>query len=165
MRFAIKKGVWLVTLLLTAWGGGGCPIVVAEELEGTIGQQVEKFEYRMDDRDDPFFPFLSKESAVDTPDEVIIDDDDVLTGMRRFEPGQLKLVGVMATPRGRIAMAEDIAGQGYTLSEGMLIGRNGKITRIDNGQVFITETAKTRAGRTINSEIVMQLKKDSGNNQ
>ncbi|MCI5117635.1 MAG: hypothetical protein D3913_06670, partial [Candidatus Electrothrix sp. LOE1_4_5] len=84
----------------------------------------------------------------------------LLTGMRRFEPGQLKLVALLTIGNKKVAMAEDVTGKGYRLHENMPIGRYGIINRIRDEQVEITESYKTRTGRAITKEIVMRLKKD-----
>lgn len=134
----------------------------AEVKKGEEGKK-DKFEYQLDNRPDPFYPFISKLAAQKDKEDEIIDEEsgNTLTGMRVFEPGQLKLVAVMGTQgSSKIAMAEDVTGKGYILREGMLIGRRGKIMQIQDGQVVIKETAKTRAGREINNEVIMSLKKE-----
>ena len=133
--------------------------------EEEMVEQQEKFIYQLEGRPDPFYPFLSKEAArKETEDEIIVEDE-VLTGMRRFEPGQLTLVTVIASSGKRMAMAEDVTGRGYTLTEGMLIGRHGRIERIENGEVVVKETATTRSGRKITNTIVMRLKKEGEGNR
>ncbi len=123
---------------------------------------TDDFEYIMDGRKDPFSPFISKKKGIDQDgggDTIVEDGDRVLTGLQLIEPGNLKLVGIIATPRGPVAMAEDVTGKGYVLHEGVLIGRHGRIETIQDNQVMITETAKTRSGRTITKEVVMRLEK------
>jgi type IV pilus assembly protein PilP len=122
-------------------------------------RDVNEFEYKYENRPDPFFPFLSTTKAVD-PIDPVMGPDKPLAGMQLFEPGQLKLVAVLSVGNRSIAMVEDVAGKGYRLDEGMLIGKHGVIKQIGNEQVRITETSKTRAGRTIIKEITMRLKKE-----
>ncbi len=128
-------------------------------------QTAELFEYKLDDRPDPFVPFISKEKPdqTKTADEVVNDDEEVLTGMRLFEPGQLTLVAIMALEGRKIAMVQDVTGRGYILNEGMLIGRNGIVTSIEDDQVLVTNTSHTRAGRTITKDIPMRLKNEGEN--
>jgi Tfp pilus assembly protein PilP len=57
-------------------------------------------------------------------------------------------------------MAEDTTGKGYTLHEGVEIGKFGRIDRIEDGQVIVKESAPTRAGRIIEREIIMRLRRD-----
>jgi Tfp pilus assembly protein PilP len=124
-----------------------------------------KFEYKLDKkgspRSDPFYPFLSKELAQKNEGDKLVEvDGKTLTGMQLFEPGQLKLVAVMNTPDGKIAMAEDVTGKGYMLQKDMLIGAYGQIVDIEGGQVVIEETRKTQSGRVLQNEIIMRLNKD-----
>ena len=109
-----------------------------------------------------FKPFISKKATTPAgrdPNEVI-DDKTELTGMQLFEPGQLTLVGVLMTGSGELALFEDQTKKGYMLKRGDLIGKRGVITQIDKQQIVITETAHTRAGKEINSTVIMRLNKE-----
>jgi type IV pilus assembly protein PilP len=130
-----------------------------------VGGGNDAFEYQFANRPDPFLPFITKDATqqVDNDDEIVDDNNIPLRGMQLFEPGQLKLVAIMSVGNEKIALAEDVTGKGYRLNENMLIGRHGKIRRIEDGQVEITETYKTKTGRTVTKEIVMRLKKEGDN--
>lgn len=143
--------------------GSGAP--VAAELEANTGSVEENanvppeppYEYRLAARPDPFKPFIALQKV--NPNE-LVDDDRELSGMQLFEPGQLSLVAVMDTPRGRLAMVEDVTKKGYLLREGVYIGRNGQVTEIRRDQVIVTETARTRGGEEIKTLVSMKLKRD-----
>jgi len=139
-------------------GGAG------KKLEPSETRKRSKFTYQLDERPDPFYSFIAKEEkerAKKPDDSIEVPDETKLTGMQRFEPGQLRLVAVMEVQGSKIAMAEDMAGKGYVLRENMLIGKYGKIIRIaEDGKVIIKETLRTRAGREITNDIVMNLKKE-----
>lgn len=123
-------------------------------------QVLQHFEYQLEDRTDPFTPFISDKVATQKIGvDDIIEKDEELTGMRKFEPGQLTLVAVMYSGNRRMAMVEDVTGRGYILNEGMLIGRRGVVNHIDAQQVTIIETAHTRANRKLENKIVMRLDK------
>ncbi|WP_339134610.1 MAG: pilus assembly protein PilP [Candidatus Electrothrix sp. GW3-4] len=130
--------------------------------EGQNIRDVDKFQYKFEDRPDPFLPFLSQDRGRDELDESPIDEGEgkALTGMQLFEPGQLRLVALLKIGNKNVAMAEDIAGKGYRLDENMLIGRHGIINRITEEQVEITESYKTKTGRVVTKEIIMRLKKE-----
>ncbi len=113
--------------------------------------------YQVSARPDPFKPFVAPQRV--DPNE-LLDDTRELTGMQLFEPGQLSLVGILDTPRGRVAMVEDVTKKGYLLREGVLLGRYGKVTEIGRDQVVITETAYTRGGEEITTVVAMKLQKD-----
>jgi Tfp pilus assembly protein PilP len=173
MRFSFKKYAVLTAGLLTGgmiWAAAstaqeavtGADVAVEKKLDGGEARKRSKFNYQLDNRPDPFYSFLAKEAKEKAKVDEIVDEEtkEPLTGMRLFEPGQLRLVAVMGVQGSKIAMAEDMAGKGYTLREDMPIGKHGQIVLIKDGQVVIKETRRTAAGREINNEIVMTLKKD-----
>ncbi len=124
-------------------------------------QTLQQFDYQLEGRTDPFTPFISDKAATQKIGaDDIIEDDVELTGMRQFEPGQLTLVAVMYSGSRRIAMVEDVTGKGYVLNEGMPIGRRGVVSRIDGQQVTVIETAHTRAGRELETTVVIRLNKE-----
>ncbi len=162
----------LYPLLITFLGGIIIPAALASTppadvveptspLLNSLDNNGHPFEYRLEGRPDPFVPFITKKASTPklNPDE-IIDEDVELTGMRQFEPGQLKLVAVLETGTKKIAMVEDVTGKGYMLNEGTPIGRHGVVSKINLQQVIITETAHTRAGKEIKNTIVMRLNKE-----
>jgi type IV pilus assembly protein PilP len=122
--------------------------------------QPDAFKYQLEGRPDPFEPFIRPQVATTVQPDEIIEEEKVLTGMQLFEPGQLTLVAVMFAKGDKIAMVEDVTGKGYILNEGVMIGRNGVVSRITEDQVIITETARTRAGKEIISTVVMRLNKE-----
>ncbi|MEJ2136332.1 MAG: pilus assembly protein PilP [Desulfofustis sp.] len=133
--------------------------------EEAVPIEIEKsttdFEYQVDDRPDPFAPFVTGPAQTNpvTPDE-IIEENEVLTGMQLFEPGQLTLVALMLTGGNAVAMVQDFTGRGYLIEEGMKIGRRGVITRITEDKVLIEETSRTRSGKVLKNEIAMVLKRE-----
>lgn len=166
MRFSTKAYFSLAAVLLAVGTAaaeeqllGDAPAILDDAGKG---RSKFKFEYQLDNRADPFYPFISKEKAVKDQEDKILDPEEgeVLTGLRLLEPGQLKLVAVMNTPSGPMAMAEDVTGKGYLLREGMLIGKRGEIIQIAEGRVAIKEISKTQSGRMLEKDVVMTLKKD-----
>ncbi|WP_153304818.1 hypothetical protein [Desulfocapsa sulfexigens] len=124
------------------------------------GQSPEAFfEYRIENRPDPFQPFISEKATSANINE-ILPVDEQLSGMQLFEPGQLNLVAIVMTGDNDFAMAEDTTGKGYILRTGMKIGKRGIVTAIQTNEVKIEETAFTRAGKKLTSKIVMLLKKE-----
>jgi Tfp pilus assembly protein PilP len=122
---------------------------------------TEKFNYVLENRADPFVPFITEKAATSKVDmNEIVDTKEPLTGMQLFEPGQLTLVALMQKQSGDVAMVEDFTGKGYVLLEGTKIGRRGVVDRITSNSVIIKETAVTRAGKQIITQVVMTLKKE-----
>jgi len=126
-----------------------------------IEKSAETFEYQIEGRPDPFLPFVSERSttANENPDE-IIDDNQKLSGMQLFEPGQLTLVALLDTNGKKFAMVQDFTGKGYIIKKGTKIGRRGVVQEIVDNRVIITETAETRGGKVLTTKIAMVLKKE-----
>ncbi len=121
----------------------------------------DSFVYQLENRADPFEPFITEKAASSNIDmNEIIDPDIDLTGMQLFEPGQLNLVALMQVGIEDIAMVEDFTGKGYILTKGTKIGRRGIVKDIASNTVIIEETAETRAGKKIITKVVMILKKE-----
>jgi type IV pilus assembly protein PilP len=123
---------------------------------------TKPFEYLMENRPDPFMPFITEKAATKEtgdPNE-IVDKSEPLTGMQIFEPGQLSLVALLETENDKYAMVQDFTGKGYVISEGTKIGKRGVVKTIEPNKVLIEETAETRAGKKIVTYIDMVLKKE-----
>ncbi len=154
--------VCLAVLVFSGLPGMASSLISAAPGDGgdvsTAGEKAAGFVYRLENRPDPFVPFIT-EKAVSAPTVVdeIIEEDVELTGMRRFEPGQLKLVAVLFSGKKKIAMVEDVTGRGYILTEGTPIGRHGVVTKIVPQQLQITETLHTRLGKKLVNTVVMRL--------
>jgi len=122
---------------------------------------VAPFEYQLENRADPFVPFITEKAATSSVDmNEIVEDNKPLTGMQLFEPGQLTLVATLRKDVGDVAMVEDFTGKGYVLLKGTKIGKRGVVKEIDPNAVTIEETAVTRAGKEIITKVVMTLKKE-----
>ena len=137
------------------------PAVAEETVPIEIEQSTSDYQYQVEDRPDPFAPFVSGRAQTNpvVPDE-IVENNEVLTGMQLFEPGQLTLVALMMTGGEAVAMVQDFTGRGYLIEEGMKIGRRGVITRITEDKVLVEETATTRSGKVLKNEIAMVLKRE-----
>ncbi len=134
-----------------------------DKLPGS-GQETDIFEYVLDGRPDPFVPFITEKAAVVSRPTVdmneIIEKKAVLTGMQLFEPGQLTLVALLQSETEDLAMVQDFTGKGYMITVGTKIGRKGVVKRIVPNMIIIEETAETRAGKKIITEVLMSLKKE-----
>lgn len=120
-----------------------------------------QFEYQLENRADPFVPFISEKAAVSSVNmDEIIDNAEPLTGMQLFEPGQLTLVALLKNGVENLAMVEDFTGKGYVLTIGAKVGKRGVVKNIAPQSVIIEETAVTRAGKKTVTEVVMLLKKE-----
>lgn len=129
------------------------PMAAIEKLlqEGTSGS----FVYQREGRPDPFFPFLTQQ--IQQAEAAAREE---LSGMRRFEPGQLALVAIVQTEKGPVAMVQDSAGVGYMLRRGTRIGRVGEVIDIMANKVIIQQEAYSLTQEKQYRTVEMVLKKD-----
>jgi type IV pilus assembly protein PilP len=127
-----------------------------KELMQFLSGESDPFIYRREGRSDPFVPFVSE--RVIQEEEAV--EEEELTGMRRFEPGQLTLTGVVMTEGGPMAMVQDAVGIGYVLREGNALGRSGVVNKISKNLVVIKQQYKNTAGEERYRLVEMLLKKE-----
>ena len=173
-----KSGRWWITLsIVFLFGLGGCgggtppsslpsktkspavekkkeePTKVAEKKEPEKKEEVE-YSYNPAGKPDPFKPFIQltpvREGSRTGP----------LTPLQKYDISQLKLVAILATPEGNVALIEDATGKGYFLKKGTWIGKNdGKVTKILKDKVIIEEVYQDIFGKTKTNEISIFLHK------
>ncbi len=173
-----KIGVWGITLsiaflfLIGGCGGGTPPPSlpaktkspsvekkkeeapkVAEKKEPEKKEETE-YSYNPAGKPDPFKPFIQltpvRDASRSTP----------LTPLQKYDISQLKLVAIISTPEGNIALVEDATGKGYFLKKGTWIGKNdGKVTKILKDKVIIEEVYQDIFGQTKANEISLFLHK------
>ncbi len=146
-RVCLLLVLWLIAAPIAVYGAVA-PVLTPSD-----------FTYVLENRADPFLPFISEKSTSVDLNE-IVESEEPLTGMQLFEPGQLRLVALLRVGSRSAAMVEDFTGKGYVLREGMPIGRRGVVKQIAADVVIIEEKARTRAGKEIVSTIEMALKKE-----
>lgn len=123
-----------------------------------ISMQMEKFIYQIEDRPDPFMPFISEK--VTQPSEADSEDPEKLTGMRQFEPGQLSLVAIMFTESNPMAMVEDSSHRGYIIRRGTKIGKSGIVSDILPNQVIIKQLSYSFSKERKYKTVEMILRKE-----
>ena len=114
----------------------------------------DAFVYTREGRNDPFVPFV-RDRVVATEKPV-----EELTGMRKFEPGQLSVVAVIMSPNDKFAMVQDSNNQGYILHEGVLLGRTGVVEAIVPNKVIVKNYTYNLAGDKIYKTVEMVLKQE-----
>lgn len=158
VRCAILSSIALATFSVTSFAAdknaAGTASIASE-------QPSIEFKYIVENRKDPFVPFITEKSTTaDIDMNEIVDVNAKLTGMQLFEPGQLSLVALMKSGTEDFAMVQDFTGKGYVISRGTKIGKRGVVIEIAPNKVVIEETAQTRAGQKIVTNTVMVLKKE-----
>lgn len=129
------------------------PVQVAEKKEPEKKEEPE-FQYNPAGKPDPFKPFIQltpiRELSRTAP----------LTPLQKYDISQLKLVAIISTPEGNVALVEDSAGKGYFVKRGTEIGKNdGKVTRILKDRLIIEEIYQDIWGKTKTNEVSLFLHK------
>lgn len=79
--------------------------------------------------------------------DLIARDTIKVNPLERFNVQSFRLVGVVDTPSGSAALVEDPLGNGYTLYEGMALGRNKSvIKRIGSKSIVVLMKVKDSSG-------------------
>ena len=113
-----------------------------------------EYSYNPAGKPDPFKPFIQLTPVKRVSGRL------PLTPLQKFDVSQLKLVAIISTPEGNIALVEDATGKGYFIKKGTLVGKNdGKVTKILKDKVIIEEVYQDVLGRTKTNEISLSLQK------
>jgi type IV pilus assembly protein PilP len=129
------------------------PVKVADQKEPEKKEEPE-YQYNPAGKPDPFKPFIEltpvREKVRTTP----------LTPLQKYDISQLKLVAIISSPEGNVALVEDTAGRGYFIKRGTEIGKNeGKVTKILKDRVIIEELYLDVSGQAKKSEVPLFLHK------
>ena len=159
---AVLKHIYVFTAILMS-AGLLCVQVQANEHPKNETQQASpvsdlrgyhEFDYKFEDRPDPFFPFLKDKEP---PETIKVNPNQILTELQEFEAGQLKLVAVMDFKDKTIAMLEDVTGKGHLAEQGTEIGRYGIVTSIKPDLLVVTERYETTTGRKVVKDIPLHM--------
>lgn len=127
------------------------PAKVGEKKEPEKKEEAE-YSYNPAGKPDPFKPFVQSASRGSRTAPA--------TPLQKFDVSQLKLVAIITTSDGNIALVEDATGKGYFLKKGTWIGKNdGKVTKILKDTVIIQEVYQDIFGQTKTNEISLFLHK------
>jgi type IV pilus assembly protein PilP len=126
-----------------------------QKMEAILFQESEDmFFYVRENRTDPFVPFIQERVSVT---EMPVEE---LSGMQKFEPGQLKVVAIMLSPVDKFAMVQDSNNQGYIIREGILLGRTGVVEAIVPNRVIVKNYSYNLAGDKIYKTVEMVLRQE-----
>jgi len=166
--------VWLVfglAFIVASCGGGtvappppkgGAPQAVAKKVEPAKVEEKKEpekkeeaeYQYNPTGKADPFKPFIQL-----TPVRELVRTAP-LTPLQKYDISQLKLVAILSTPEGNIALVEDSTGRGYFVKRGTEIGKNdGKVTKILKDRIIIEELYSDVWGQTKKNEVYLLLHK------
>ncbi len=142
---------------------------VLEEGQKTITEPVTKeeqepekavYSYNPEGKVDPFRPIISSRAKGGPPGSRKRPDRMVpLTPLQKIAINQVKLVGIIMSPKGNKAVVQDAAGKGYIITKGAYIGMNfGKVARILKNKVVLHEEFEDYiSGRIKTREVTLEL--------
>ena len=126
-----------------------------EKMAAILFQEAdEPFVYKREGRTDPFEKFIQERVTVSK------EPVEELTGMRKFEPGQLKVVAIVMGATDKFAMMQDSNNQGYIIREGILLGRTGVVEAIVPNKVIVKNYTYNLAGDKIYKTVEMVLNRE-----
>jgi type IV pilus assembly protein PilP len=132
---------------------------VAKALEELLeSMKMGDFEYQVEERPDPFMPFISEKVVQSADSESEFGER--LTGMRQFEPGQLSLTAIIFTETNPIAMVEDSSHRGYVIRRGTKIGKFGIVADILPNSVIIKQLSYSMSQDQKYTTVEMILRKE-----
>ena len=165
----LHKAIFIVIAVFVLTGLQNVAVLAADEQEPADQKELKftekmaailfqepgkSFVYKREDRNDPFVPFVQERVvATEAPLEL-------LTGMRKFEPGQLTVVAIVQTPVDKFAMVQDSNNQGYIIREGVLLGRSGVVEAIEPNKVIVKNYTYNLAGDKIYKTVEMVLRQE-----
>jgi len=124
---------------------------VEEKKESAKKEEASEYSYNPTGKADPFSPFIKLSSARESRNVA-------LTPLQKYDISQLKLVAIIASPEGNIALVEDALGKGYFLKKGTGVGKNdGKVVKILKDRVIIEESYRDILGQPKTNEISLVL--------
>ena len=162
--------VVLLFALLDGCGGGSpsssipnkvtppAPAKKKSELPNTVEKTEQKkeegieYSYNPVGKPDPFKPFIQVSSGKEFSKSA------TLSPLQKYDMSQIKLVAVIVSAEGNIALVEDSLGKGYFLKKGTQVGRNdGKVKRILKDRVIVEEVDEDSSGQRKAKEISLIL--------
>jgi type IV pilus assembly protein PilP len=135
------------------------------QISETVTKQEEKsqempvYSYNPVGKIDPFRPILNSRVGRKSTDlRKVLDKTAPLTPLQKIEIDQVKLVGIIVSPKGNKAIVEDASGKGYILTKGTYIGTNfGKVIKIlDNKVVVCEEVEDYITGQIKSREVTLE---------
>jgi type IV pilus assembly protein PilP len=126
-----------------------------EKMAAILFQEADDpFIYQREGRTDPFEKFIRERLTVS---KAPVEE---LTGMRKFEPGQLTVVAIVMGATDKFAMMQDSNNQGYIIREGILLGRTGVVEAIVPNKVIVKNYTYNLAGDKIYKTVEMVLNRE-----
>jgi len=125
-------------------------------------QSEEKYDFK--DRVDPFIPLISeRRDPAPAAAAKEAKPERVLTPLEKMELSQIKLVAVLQSSKGTIAMVEEASGKGYEVRIGTYMGRNGgRVSAISPDGLLVKEFYTDYRGERLERVEEIKFHKNEG---
>jgi type IV pilus assembly protein PilP len=123
--------------------------------------------YNPENKIDPFMPLFKEgpEAKAEISQKVEREKRIPRTPLERIDLGQLKLVGIIQSPKGNKGLVEEASGKGYIISMGTYMGTNGgKVIEISKDRVIAEEEVDDVLGKLTLQKRELKLQKPFGEN-
>jgi Tfp pilus assembly protein PilP len=160
----LRNNCIIITIALILSVSISFAVEVKKDLQTTKGSQTKKeeikfdigdFEYKSEGRRDPFEPVLLLK-AKSAREVRVIKDKKSTADVLGYELEELKLVGVLKSDKGMMAMMEDTQGKGIFFRKGDPINQNMWVADISNSNVVFAYKLK---GEIKNVVVDLPIKK------
>jgi type IV pilus assembly protein PilP len=132
------------------------PTVKSQKGETKSAMEQVAYYYNPAGKIDPFRPLIVEEAKSSKGVGSKIGN---LQPLQRFDPDQLRLVGIISDTKPPRALIEDVAGDGYIVTPGTLIGRNeGVVESIHENEIVIEEKQLDMQGKLVKKKISMKIR-------
>ena len=145
------------------------PADLKKEVQNTINKVEE-------DKNSYYYNFAGKRDPFKSPlDEIkeqssVVENGEILEGLRKFSINTLKLTGIMLKGSGNIAIVKAPDGKSYSLKKDTKVGPNGIVKEIHNDKVVIEDKYKIEekdymgktTTKTISNKIILSLQQKEG---
>ncbi len=113
----------------------------------------EQYTYIPGERREPFQSLLQRGGETS-------DFGDELTPLQRVDISELKLVGIVNDPEGNVALIQTPDGKGYSLRQGVQVGKNeGIVEKVLEDMIVVKEKQTDFLGQIKVIEVVIKLKR------
>ncbi len=159
----MKYLIWLILgFMLSVSPLIAAPAVNDADIPDALKHMVKAPEIDFANLRDPFVSYLARVAA--SHQASLLEKKRIMANRNRdplekFDLDVLRLVAIFSMGGERVAMIEDAAKKGYIVRQGNYMGKNnGKIDKIDDNTIFLTEQIFNPAGDIVNHQVTLTMK-------
>jgi len=159
----MKHLIWLIPgLILSASPLAAAAAPENADIPAALTHMVKAPDIDFAKLRDPFASYLAR---VATSRKKKLEEKQKYLANRKRDPLEafdldiLRLVAIFSMGGERVAMIEDATRKGYIVRKGSYLGKNnGKIDKIDDKSIFLTEQILNPAGEIVSHQVTLTMK-------